>query len=77
MEKILLIPVSYLLGHIFVMGLRMTTYDIEMEFISILWVSILIFCALLCAVLPCACAPKPEILISSTIFFDKPLDTGK
>jgi len=50
MEKILLVPVSYLLGHIFVMGLRMTTYDIEREFISIIWVSILIFCAAQCAV---------------------------
>lgn len=49
LEKILLVPASYLLGHIFVMGLRMTTYDIEREFISILWVSILVFCALLCA----------------------------
>ena len=43
------VPVSYILAHLAVMGPRMTTYDIEREFVCILWVGGLIFCAIICA----------------------------
>jgi len=46
---LLAFPGSYILSHLAVMGLRMSTYDIEREFISILLVGFFVFCAVQCA----------------------------
>lgn len=46
--RIMLLPLSYLLGHIFIMGATTISYSVQRDFFLIVFVVLLIYCALLC-----------------------------
>lgn len=46
--RIMLLPLSYILGHIFIMGPTTISYSVQRDFFLIVFVGLLIYCALLC-----------------------------
>lgn len=46
--RIMLLPLSYMLGHIFIMGPTTISYSVQRDFFLIIFVGLLIYCALLC-----------------------------
>lgn len=48
-ERILLFPVSYVIGHLIVCGLNTATYSMTRDFFLILFLSLLLYCGLLLA----------------------------
>lgn len=48
-ERIMLYPVSYALGHLCVLGFKTVSYSMQRDFMLILFLSVLIYCGLLLA----------------------------
>lgn len=48
-ERIMIYPISYVLGHLAVLGFRTTSYSMQRDFMLILFLSVLIYCGLLLA----------------------------
>lgn len=48
-ERIMLYPVSYIIGHFIVSGVDSTSYSMQRDFLLIIFISILLYCGLLLA----------------------------
>ena len=47
LERLLLLPISYTIGHFIVMGFDTTTYSMQRDFLFILFISLMVYCGLL------------------------------